>query len=115
MADSRETKVTAADIRAHYPFHLVAALHLPGVELVHHVDDETRDLALQLQRRDGSWARAPLTGEHVGTVTHGGAVDLWEQMEAAWLGHRCRRRVPPSFPRMVGGNASLADLTLTPM
>ncbi|MFI0728459.1 hypothetical protein ACH4S9_05485 [Streptomyces sp. NPDC021225] len=42
-------------------------------------------MAIQLQRRDGSWARAPLTGERVGTVTYGGAVDLWERTEAAWL------------------------------
>ncbi|MFD8869411.1 MULTISPECIES: hypothetical protein [unclassified Streptomyces] len=42
-------------------------------------------MAIQLQRRDGSWARAPLTGEGVGTVTYGGAVDLWERTEAAWL------------------------------
>ncbi|MGO4757463.1 methyltransferase domain-containing protein, partial [Streptomyces sp. 2MCAF27] len=84
-AETRVSKVTAADIRAHYSFRLVAAFHLPGVELVYHVDDETGDMALQLQRLDGSWARFPLTGEHLGTVTYGGAADLWEQVEAAWL------------------------------
>lgn len=85
VADKRASKVTAADIRAHYPFRLVAAFHLPGVELVYQVDDETGDMALQLQRRDGAWARFPLTGANLGTVTYGGAADLWEQTEAAWL------------------------------
>ncbi|WP_346173813.1 methyltransferase domain-containing protein [Streptomyces cuspidosporus] len=85
LAEERASKVIAADIRAYYPFRLVAAFHLPGVELVYHVDDGTGDMELQLQRRDGAWARAPLTGERVATVTYGGAVDLWERTEAAWL------------------------------
>ncbi|MEW9519293.1 methyltransferase domain-containing protein [Streptomyces tubercidicus] len=83
-AGTRPTKVTAADIRQHYPFRLVLAFHLPGVEFVYHSDEATGTLSVQLQHSDGSWAHVPLTGEGVDTVTHGGAVEIWEQVEAAW-------------------------------
>ncbi|WKK26897.1 methyltransferase domain-containing protein [Streptomyces olivoreticuli] len=82
-AGRRPTPVTATDIRTHYPFRLLLAFHLPQAKLVYHRDD-VGALSLQLQQRDGSWARAPLTGEGAGIVTYGGALDLWQQVEAAW-------------------------------
>ncbi|MFJ4735305.1 methyltransferase domain-containing protein [Streptomyces sp. NPDC088770] len=82
-AGRRPTTLTAADIRAHYPLRLVLALHLPGVELVYHVD-EAGVMALQLQDRDGAWARVPLAGDDTGTVCYGGDGELWRQAEAAW-------------------------------
>lgn len=82
--DTRPTTVTAADIRAHYPFRLLLAVHLPGAELVYHVDDTSGGMSLQIQQTDGSWARAPLTGDHTQTVTYGGSPELWQQAEAAW-------------------------------
>ncbi|MEU7317099.1 methyltransferase domain-containing protein [Streptomyces sp. NPDC007083] len=81
-ADTRPTTVTAADIRANYPLGLLLAFHLPGAQLVHHID-EAGAMALQLQHPDGSWARAPLA-DGPATVTHGGVRDLWQQVEAAW-------------------------------
>ncbi|GAA1092059.1 MULTISPECIES: methyltransferase domain-containing protein [Streptomyces violaceusniger group] len=83
-AGSRSTSLTAADIRAHYAFRLLLAFHLPGAELVYHVDDDTGALSLQLQGRDGTWARAPIADEHTTTVTYGGSADLWRRAEAAW-------------------------------
>ncbi|WP_432107256.1 methyltransferase domain-containing protein [Streptomyces sp. AA1529] len=81
-AGTRPTTVTAADIRADYPFRLLLAFHLPRAQLVHHID-EAGAMALQLQHPDGSWARAPLA-DGPATVTHGGVRDLWQQVEAAW-------------------------------
>ncbi|MGI5353291.1 methyltransferase domain-containing protein [Streptomyces sp. CA-250714] len=80
---TRPTTVTAADIRANYPFRLLLAFHLPGAQLVYHVDD-AGTMALQLQHADGSWARAPLGGDNSAAVTYGGDSDLWQQVEAAW-------------------------------
>ncbi|QKV97504.1 methyltransferase domain-containing protein [Streptomyces sp. NA02950] len=82
-AETRPTTVTANDIRGNYPFRLLLALHLPGAELVYHVDDFA-GMAIQIQRADGSWARTPLAGENTGTVTYGGDAELWKQAEAAW-------------------------------
>ncbi|WP_307826671.1 methyltransferase domain-containing protein [Streptomyces pactum] len=79
---TRPTTVTAADIRAHYPFRLLLAFHLPTVELVYHLDDDTGAMAIQLQHPDGSWARAPLSGPQ--TVTVGGSPELWHRVEDAW-------------------------------
>ncbi|MBD3005526.1 methyltransferase domain-containing protein [Streptomyces sp. 5-10] len=81
---SRSTSLTAADIRAHYAFRLLLAFHLPGAELVYHMDDDTGAMSLQLQGRDGTWARAPIADEHTTTVTYGGSADLWRRAEAAW-------------------------------
>ncbi|MFF7023012.1 methyltransferase domain-containing protein [Streptomyces klenkii] len=81
--DSRPASVTAGDIRAHYPFRLLLAFHLPEARLVYHRGD-AGVLSLQLQQLDGSWARVPLVGEGVGSVTYGGSLDLWEQVEDAW-------------------------------
>ncbi|WP_431982538.1 methyltransferase domain-containing protein [Streptomyces qinglanensis] len=83
IAATRPTTVTAADIRANYPFRLLLAFHLPGAQLVYHVDDAGA-MALQLQRPDGSWARAPLSADGPATVTYGGAPGLWREVEAAW-------------------------------
>ncbi|MFH8593022.1 protein-L-isoaspartate O-methyltransferase [Streptomyces rimosus] len=81
-AATRPTTVTAADLRTHYPFRLLLAFHLPYAELVHHC---AADGALSLQiQRDGTWARSPITGERPGSVTYGGARDLWATVEAAW-------------------------------
>lgn len=82
QAGARPTALTAARIRSHYPLRLLLAFHLPGAELVYHVD-ETHGTAIQLQRGDGSWARVPLAGD-TGMVTYGGDEDLWKQAEAAW-------------------------------
>ncbi|QKW10979.1 methyltransferase domain-containing protein [Streptomyces sp. NA04227] len=81
-ASSRQTTLTAADFRAHYPLRLLVSAHLPGTELVYHVEDTTT--SVQLQRTDGSWARIPLTGDHTSTVTYGGDPELWQRAEAAW-------------------------------
>ncbi len=81
-AGTRPTPLTASEIRAHYPLRLLLAFHLPGTELVYHVDD-TDGMAVQLQRGDGAWARAPLAGEHTRMVTYGGDDGLWKQAEAA--------------------------------
>jgi len=78
----RPTTLTASEIRAHYPLRLLLAFQLPGTEVVYNVDQE--GTALQLQRGDGSWARVPLAGEHMGTVTYGGDDGLWKQAEEAW-------------------------------
>ncbi|AUA11130.1 Protein-L-isoaspartate O-methyltransferase [Streptomyces malaysiensis subsp. malaysiensis] len=83
-AGSRTAALTATDIRAHYPFRLLLAFHLPGGELVYHVDDETGAMSLQLQQHDGTWARAPIADEDTTTVTYGGSTDLWRQAETAW-------------------------------
>ncbi|WP_055547563.1 methyltransferase domain-containing protein [Streptomyces sp. NBRC 110028] len=87
-AGSRPTTLTAVDIREHYPFRLLLAFHIPGAELVYHVDDETGAMSLQLQQHDGAWARAPITGERAAgpsaIVTYGGSTDLWRQAERAW-------------------------------
>lgn len=83
-AGTRPTEVTAADIRGYYPFRLLLAFHLPGAELVYHSDEASGTMSVQLQHSDGSWARVPLAGEHIGTVTYGGASEIWEQVEAAW-------------------------------
>ncbi|UNZ21935.1 methyltransferase domain-containing protein [Streptomyces sp. 891-h] len=83
-AETRRTTVTAADIRANYPFRLLLAFHLPGTQLVYHVDNAGA-MALQLQRSDGSWARAPLAAaDSPATVTYGGDPGLWREVEAAW-------------------------------
>lgn len=81
-AGTRPTRLTAAGIRAHYPLRLLLSFHLPGTELVYHVDD-AHGMAIQLQRGDGSWARVPLAGD-TGMVTYGGDADLWKQAEVAW-------------------------------
>ncbi|NBE50746.1 methyltransferase domain-containing protein [Streptomyces sp. YC537] len=81
-AATRPTAVTATDIRGNYPFRLVLALHLPGVEFVYHVNDDG-GMSIQIQQADGSWARIPTTGD-TGTVTYGGDTELWKQAEAAW-------------------------------
>ncbi|WP_307843623.1 methyltransferase domain-containing protein [Streptomyces sp. B15] len=81
--ETRRTTVTAADLRANYPFRLLLAFHLPSTQLVYHVDD-AGTMALQLQRADGSWARAPLTADGPATVTYGGDPGLWREVEAAW-------------------------------
>ncbi|MEU8870892.1 hypothetical protein AB0D24_06920 [Streptomyces javensis] len=81
---SRPASLTAADIRAHYPFRLLLAFHLPGAELVSHMDDDTGAMSLQLQGRDGTWARVSIADEHTTTVTYGGSADLWRRAEAAW-------------------------------
>lgn len=83
-AGTRPTKVTAADIRGYYPFRLLLAFHLPGADLVYHCDEATGTMSVQLQHSDGSWARVPMTGERVNTVTYGGASEIWEQVDAAW-------------------------------
>ncbi|MBL1095159.1 methyltransferase domain-containing protein [Streptomyces sp. 205] len=83
-AETRPTTVTATDIRGNYPLRLLLALHLPGAELVYHIDDTTGAMAIQIQHADGSWARTPLVGENTGTVTYGGDAELWKQAEAAW-------------------------------
>lgn len=82
-AGNRPTPVTANDIRTHYPFRLLLAFHLPEARLVYHRDDAGA-LSLQLQRTDGSWARAPLAGEGNNVMTYGGTFDLWQQVEEAW-------------------------------
>ncbi|WP_053048425.1 methyltransferase domain-containing protein [Streptomyces antioxidans] len=82
-AGAHPASLTAADIRAHYPFRLLLAIHIPDAELVYHVDDETGAMSLQLQRRDGTWARAPIADDPT-TVTYGGNADLWRRAEAAW-------------------------------
>ncbi|MFE7463875.1 methyltransferase domain-containing protein [Streptomyces sp. NPDC057499] len=82
-AGVRPSQVTAADVRAHYAFRLVLAFHLPGAEIVHHLDD-SGTMALQVQGRDGSWARTPLVGEGTDTVVHGGDPGLWSRVEDAW-------------------------------
>ncbi|WP_030680868.1 methyltransferase domain-containing protein [Streptomyces rimosus] len=80
----RPTTVTGADLRNHYPFRLLLAFHLPYAELVYHCADDGA-LSLQLQRRDGAWARSLIAGEHhPGTVTYGGADDLWATVESVW-------------------------------
>ncbi|MFH8344996.1 methyltransferase domain-containing protein [Streptomyces sp. NPDC018045] len=82
-AATRPTTVTAADVRNNYPFRLLLAFHLPYSTLVYHsADDGT--LSLQLQQHDGTWARAPITGDHPHTVTYGGTHNLWTTVEAAW-------------------------------
>ncbi|MEU8919072.1 methyltransferase domain-containing protein [Streptomyces nigrescens] len=83
-AGTRPTTVTAGDIRGHYPFRLLLAFHLPGAELVYHSDGATGTMSLQLQHSDGSWARVPLAGDRVETVTYGGTSEFWEQVEEAW-------------------------------
>ncbi|MBA0049620.1 methyltransferase domain-containing protein [Streptomyces sp. AJS327] len=83
-AGTRPTTVTARDIRGNYPFRLLLALHLPGAQLVYHLDDTDGGMAIQIQDADGSWARTPLTGDHTGTVTYGGDPGLWQRAEAAW-------------------------------
>ncbi|MFI9624857.1 hypothetical protein [Streptomyces sp. NPDC052042] len=70
-------------MRTHDPFRLLLAFHLPGAEIVYHIDD-AGTTALQIQGPDGSWARAPLTGEGTGTVTYGGDPGLWARVEDAW-------------------------------
>ncbi|MFC0599898.1 methyltransferase domain-containing protein [Streptomyces palmae] len=80
--DTRRTDVTAADIRAHYPFRLLLAFHFPAAELVYSIDDDTGAMALQLQLPDGTWARTPLSGAQ--TVTYGGSPGLWQEVEEAW-------------------------------
>jgi methyltransferase of ATP-grasp peptide maturase system len=80
-AGTHPTAVTAADIRANYPFRLLLALELPEAELVYHSDDDGT-MSLQLQRPDGSWARTSLAGP--AAVTHGGDLGLWERVEDAW-------------------------------
>ncbi|MEU2132362.1 methyltransferase domain-containing protein [Streptomyces sp. NPDC018352] len=75
--------VTAADVRSHYPFRLLLALYLPGAEIVYHVD-ESGAMALQIQGPDGSWARLPLAGDAVSTVTCGGDPGLRTRVEDAW-------------------------------
>ncbi|MFI5973486.1 methyltransferase domain-containing protein [Streptomyces sp. NPDC051452] len=81
-AGSRPTRLTAKEIRTHYPLRLVLAFHLPAAELVYHSDEE--GLALQLQCPDGSWARVPLAGDNEGVVTFGGNDALWRRAEEAW-------------------------------
>ncbi|CDR06429.1 methyltransferase domain-containing protein [Streptomyces iranensis] len=83
-AGFRSASLTAADIRAHYPFRLLLAFHLPGAELVYHVDDDTGAMSLQLQGRDGTWARAPIADEDTTIATYGGSADLWRRAEAVW-------------------------------
>ncbi|MER5746777.1 methyltransferase domain-containing protein [Streptomyces sp. NPDC002225] len=80
---ARRSRVTAADLRAHYAFRLVLAFHLPGAEIVHHLDG-AGVMALQVQGPDGSWARTPLAGDDTGTVTQGGDPGLWSRVEDAW-------------------------------
>lgn len=80
---SRPSSVTAADVRAHYPFRLLLGFRLPEAELVYHVDD-AGTMALQIQGPDGSWARAPLTGDANGRVAYGGEPALWDHIEEAW-------------------------------
>ncbi|MEE1769309.1 methyltransferase domain-containing protein [Streptomyces sp. JV185] len=77
------SSVTAADVRSHYPFRLLLAFYLPGAEIVYHVDDSGA-MALQIQGPDGSWARLPLVGDAVSTVTYGGDPGLWTRVEDAW-------------------------------
>ncbi|GAU68533.1 hypothetical protein SSP35_08_00270 [Streptomyces sp. NBRC 110611] len=83
-AGTHRTTVTAADIRAHYPFRLLLAFHLPGAELVYHSDETTGTMSLQLQQSNGSWARVPLAGDWLDTMTYGGSPGIWQQAEAAW-------------------------------
>lgn len=87
---TRDTTVSAGDIREHYPYRLLLDLRLPGVELVYQVDDDGT-IALQLQDADGSWARTPLPGRpDAGTLTWGGNPALWQEVELMWewwLGH----------------------------
>ncbi|GAA1281815.1 methyltransferase domain-containing protein [Streptomyces javensis] len=83
-AETRPTVVTAENIRGHYPFRLLLAFHLPEAEFVYHLDDTTGTMAIQIQQPDGSWARAPLTGDNTGTVSYGGDAELWQQAESAW-------------------------------
>ncbi|SDG56747.1 Protein-L-isoaspartate O-methyltransferase [Sinosporangium album] len=83
-AGSRPTTVTAADIRSYYPFRLLLAFQLPTTELVYHSDEGSGSMSLQLQQRDGSWARVPLFDDSTPTMTYGGSVELWEEVEAAW-------------------------------
>ncbi|MEU0844816.1 methyltransferase domain-containing protein [Streptomyces sp. NPDC005962] len=80
---TRPSTVTAEEIRRHYPFRLVLAFSLPDVVLVYHSADDSV-MSLQLQQADGSWARTPLAGDSVRTVTYGGDLELWQQVEAAW-------------------------------
>ncbi|WP_432096064.1 hypothetical protein [Streptomyces sp. bgisy100] len=54
---------------------------MPDAELVYHLDDHGAT-SVQLQRSDGTWARAPLTGP--ATVTYGGTPDLWDRVEDTW-------------------------------
>ncbi|MGW2089340.1 methyltransferase domain-containing protein [Streptomyces sp. NPDC001880] len=77
------SSVTAADVRSHYPFRLLLAFYLPGAEIVYHIDDSGA-MALQIQGPDGSWARLPLAGDAVSTVTYGGDPGLWTRVEDAW-------------------------------
>ncbi|MFF8726006.1 methyltransferase domain-containing protein [Streptomyces sp. NPDC015171] len=79
---SRPTRLTAKQIRTHYPLRLVLAFALPEAELVYHSDEE--GLALQLQCPDGSWARVPLAGDNEGVVTFGGNDAVWRRAEEAW-------------------------------
>ncbi|MFT2016098.1 methyltransferase domain-containing protein [Streptomyces sp. 796.1] len=79
---TRPTAVSAADVRAHYPFRLLLALELPDAQLAYHHTDE-QPLSLQLHASDGSWARAPLSGEGA-EVAYGGGGDLWGEVEALW-------------------------------
>ncbi|MFI9624852.1 methyltransferase domain-containing protein [Streptomyces sp. NPDC052042] len=81
--DTHPSAVTATHMRTHYPFRLLLAFHLPGAEIVYHVDD-SGTTALQIQGPDGSWARAPLVGDDMGMVAYGGDPGLWTQVEAAW-------------------------------
>ncbi len=101
--------VTASDIRTYYPFRLLLAFHLPETRLVYHLDDASV-MSLQLQHTDGSWARAPLTGDATGVVTYGGAPDLWQRVEAAWQWWNDKRRPAQDqfgFVREPDGRASV--------
>ena len=82
---TRDTTVTGGQFRSTYPLRLLASFMLPpDTELVYHIDDAGM-MAMQLQTSDGCWARSPLTGHPgEGTVTLGGAEDLWRRVEAAW-------------------------------
>ncbi|MEU3186916.1 methyltransferase domain-containing protein [Streptomyces sp. NPDC006923] len=80
--DTRPTSVTAADIRANYPFRLLLAFRIQNAEIVYYSDGAGGAMSLQVQR-DGDWARVPLTGGETGLVSYGGK-DLWAEVEAAW-------------------------------
>jgi methyltransferase of ATP-grasp peptide maturase system len=85
VTGARETHVPAAEIRASYDFRLLLGFRLADAELVYHHDEDTGALALQLQWPDGCWARSPLPGQPgEGTVTWGGADDMWRQVETVW-------------------------------